>query len=974
MKLIKGLTKFRPQNRTQLFLLYTLLFTVTSVIVYLPFLLSNTSLLWNDDGLLQHYENLSHLRHVARQFLSEGHYGFWSWNIGLGADSIGSMVSMGYPCFDPFSYIVVLFPENGISAAYTFEIFLQLYTAGLGFLYFGKITNMSFKHSLWGALAFSFSSWAITASSAQSFFLTVMVTFVFIMAGVEKVLRRQSPLVLILSVTFSAITSLYFSYMTAIMVFLYLLVHFIVREKKNLKNYVNYWGRFLSYVAIAACLSAVILIPSVYALMHTVKDGGTGINLLHPAYAYVNYFSFLIGGQGVIAHYSTICIVPLFLLAVPFIAHQLRSRKATPAMITFAICLVFLFFPFFCSMFNGFGYPMGRWCYAATFFYVWSGIQCLSEKEFDVKKYKTHITVMLAFFGLALIIAGRVLLNINTEITTITGTLNLGFAFLFYMLLSNKWNERCVQSVFITIAIVCNIAVTGCIQFIPDLSTSLASHSEHGEMYYKLTYSTQRAGTEIKDDSFYRIDQIDYLSTLPLKDKTHTNISYRPSHVAPNETLVFNTRSIYTYLSSTSGIFFDFYRALGNNASLFKRISTYGNDNRTRLDFLMGVKYFLGNNPKNSPQTGANEYASYGFSSKQKSSQGVDILQNKYSIGLGCTFDSYITETEWKKLDYPDREQALMECVVIPDETDTGLTHLDAQTISSGYKKAPFRVNGLRGLLFGGKSNVDHTSLSQPGNIKVTQASGSFTIHLDESYKNHELYVIARGLKRDPDSTNKMTYSADGGNIDNIKSWLDRTRAYLTTGKDYDDRGGFIMNVSMGSILKRAVNSIGNPQGFSDIEDYMVHLGQYRENVADIKVSLDKIGDYHYDSIEVLAVPLSTYEIKAGSCVSNAYHISTFSDNYVKGTVDIAGESSMLYLSIPYNDGWQAYVDGVKTDTFKINAAFTGIPVTGAGTHTVELRYRPVGFALGIGAFIAGLLACILVCVWHKRKTKRKDP
>ena len=68
-------------------------------------------------------------------------------------------------------------------------------------------------------------------------------------------------------------------------------------------------------------------------------------------------------------------------------------------------------------MFNGFGYPMGRWCYAATFFYVWSGIQCLSEKEFDVKKYKTHITVMLAFFGLVLIIAGRVLLNINTEMS-----------------------------------------------------------------------------------------------------------------------------------------------------------------------------------------------------------------------------------------------------------------------------------------------------------------------------------------------------------------------------------------------------------------------------------------------------------------------------------------------------------------------------------------------------------------------------
>ena len=143
MKPIHDLTKFRPQNRAQLFVLYTILFTATSVVVYLPFLLTNTSLLWNIDGFRQHYEILSHIRHVARQFIADGHYAFWSWNIGLGADSIGSMVSMGYPCFDPFSYIVVLFPENGISAAYTLEIFLQLYTAGVGFLYFGKGTNMS---------------------------------------------------------------------------------------------------------------------------------------------------------------------------------------------------------------------------------------------------------------------------------------------------------------------------------------------------------------------------------------------------------------------------------------------------------------------------------------------------------------------------------------------------------------------------------------------------------------------------------------------------------------------------------------------------------------------------------------------------------------------------------------------------------------------------------------------------------------
>lgn len=962
MKQIKDLTKFWPRNRAQLFILYTILFTLTSVAAYLPFLLSGTSLLWNDDGLLQHYENLSHIRQVARQFLSEGHYAFWSWNIGLGADSIGSMVSMGYPCFDPFSYIVVLFPENGISAAYTLEVFLQLYTAGAGFLYFGKVTDMSLKHSLWGALAFSLSSWAVTASSAQSFFLTVMVTFVFIMAGVEKVIRRQSPLVLILSITFSAVTSLYFSYMTAIMVFIYLLVHFIVREKKARKNFVYYWGRFVLYVVVAACLSAIILIPAAYALIHTVKDGGTGIELLHPAYAYVNYFSFLIGGQGVIAHYSTIGIVPLFLLTVPAILHRCWLKKATPAMITFVIYLVFLFFPLFCSMFNGFGYPMGRWCYAATFFYLWSGIQCLSERGFNVRTYKTGIAVMLTVFGIMLFLVGRVLFTLNTEIATITGALNLGFALLFYTLLSEKSKTRYVQSLLLTITLVCSLAVTNCIQFIPGLSSSIDSHSKHGEIYDKLEHSTQRAGTEIKDDTFYRIDQIDYISALPAKDDLHTNVSYRPVHVAPNETLVFHTRSIYTYLSSTSGILFDFYRAVGNNASLFKRISTYGNDNRTRLDFLMGVKYFLGNNPKNSPDTGANEYASYGFLPSRKSTQGVDILQNKYSIGLGCTFRQYITESEWETMDYADREQALLECVVLPDETDTTLSHRDPKTISSGAKQASFQIKGLQGLQFQGESEPDNTVLSQPGGFRVTQASGSFTIHLNQNYHNCELYFIARGLKRDVESTNEMKYSDN-----NSKSRLDRIRDWVKTGKDYDDRGGFIVNTSMGSIVKRAVNSSGNPQGFSDIEDYMVNLGQYKGTATDIKVSLDTIGDYHYDSIEVLAVPLSTYENCVDSCISNQYAITTFSDNYVKGTVDVTGEHSMLYLSIPFHDGWQAYVDGTKTDICKIDAAFTGVPVSGAGTHTVELRYRPVGFTFGIAAFIVGLMGCIVVCLLCRR-------
>lgn len=264
------------------------------------------------------------------------------------------------------------------------------------------------------------------------------------------------------------------------------------------------------------------------------------------------------------------------------------------------------------------------------------------------------------------------------------------------------------------------------------------------------------------------------------------------------------------------------------------------------------------------------------------------------------------------------------------------------------------------------EGGLDSTALSKPGNFYVTKTSGSFTIRLHENNKDCELYFIARGLKRDVERTNKIKYSADSGT-----TRLDRARAWLKTGKDYDDRGRFALNVSLGGIVKRAMNASGDPQGFSDVEDYMINLGQNRDKETDIKVSLDTIGKYHYDSIEVLAVPLSTYETCADSCVSNQYDITSFSDNYVKGTVDASGEHSMLYLSIPFHDGWQAYVDGAKTDICKIDAAFTGIPVTGTGTHTVELRYRPVGFTFGIAAFIVGLIGCIFVCLLYRRRKER---
>ena len=60
--------------------------------------------------------------------------------------------------------------------------------------------------------------------------------------------------------------------------------------------------------------------------------------------------------------------------------------------------------------------------------------------------------------------------------------------------------------------------------------------------------------------------------------------------------------------------------------------------------------------------------------------------------------------------------------------------------------------------------------------------------------------------------------------------------------------------------------------------------------------------------------------------------------SYISGTVN-AAQNGWLFLSIPLEDGWTAYVDGIQTDIQKANYAFCGIRID-AGEHKVELRYN----------------------------------
>lgn len=86
----------------------------------------------------------------------------------------------------------------------------------------------------------------------------------------------------------------------------------------------------------------------------------------------------------------------------------------------------------------------------------------------------------------------------------------------------------------------------------------------------------------------------------------------------------------------------------------------------------------------------------------------------------------------------------------------------------------------------------------------------------------------------------------------------------------------------------------------------------------------------------------------------------TFSDARLVGAVpDVPGMEYALF-TIPYEEGWKAYIDGAKAEVSKGMGIFLAVKVPD-GAHRIELRYVPAGMETGLEI---SLLSLIGVCCW----------
>ncbi len=85
-------------------------------------------------------------------------------------------------------------------------------------------------------------------------------------------------------------------------------------------------------------------------------------------------------------------------------------------------------------------------------------------------------------------------------------------------------------------------------------------------------------------------------------------------------------------------------------------------------------------------------------------------------------------------------------------------------------------------------------------------------------------------------------------------------------------------------------------------------------------------------------------------------------DDRITGTLTTQASDTMIMTSITYDEGWQVYIDGEQTEIYKTLDALIAFDISDAGEHTVEFKYRPAIYKLGLIGTIFGTSVLIIIC------------
>lgn len=524
---------------------------------------------------------------------------FYTFNKTLGGNMFGVIT---YYLMSPLNILIVFSERIDIPKFIMIINIIKVALSGLtSYIFFNK-TYKEEKLSLTFSIIYSLMAYNIVYSQ-NIMWLDGVVLLPLIFRGIDKLIEKK-PLMFYITLTLSIICNYYIGYMSCIASFIYYLYKIYLREDKiEIKEIIN----ITKYILICVLTSAVVLIPSLFALLQGKANGMLGEFVPNQRFAILDLITrFYIGTFKNSDILGTLPNVYISLLATVSVIYyffnkriEKKERQAT-LILVIIFALGFVFSPIntiWHTLKNPVGFPFR---YSFIFDFV---LLIIAYKNIlNIEEIDKNFIKKFLIYGILLTLLIDKLLYTKTMYYKIIGSFVLITIYLFY--LKNK-KEKGISNLII-------LLVTA-EMFLNSYMIVYNIKYQNKEKYKKFVNQTGSIVDKINknDNTLFRLE----------KDYEYSS----------NDALLLNYNGISHFSSVYEGKTNEF---LGKYLGIFNRFYVTNYNGSTLVtNSLFNIKYLLSEK----------ELTYY---EKQEKMYDVNVYKNTYNLPIGFMVDKKIEDLE----------------------------------------------------------------------------------------------------------------------------------------------------------------------------------------------------------------------------------------------------------------------------------------------------------------------------------------
>lgn len=292
------------------------------------------------------------------------------------------------------------------------------------------------------------------------------------------------------------------------------------------------------------------------------------------------------------------------------------------------------------------------------------------------------------------------------------------------------------------------------------------------------------------------------------------------------------------------------------------------------------------------------------------------LLKNKNALPVGYACSDVMNESDWKKLSPAQQSEAMLENIIIPSGSSSAVLPSHCSELNTDF------------TLYGDTDYIKQTNSVYEVKSKIPF---SITAKPETPIKDKIIFIEFH-------ADNRIGKKSERSDI----------------------------SVSINGVK----NTLSDPEWkYNNMNYNFTYVISSDSPIEELEFNFSA-GNYILSDFNICTLDTQVLE-NAGSN-KDCFMIDREKNggDVIQGNIDVT-KDGWFSLSVPYDDGFEILVDGVKTDYFRTNTAFTGFPIK-KGKHFITLNYKVPYRSAGILMTISGIgMSTYLILCQHISRRRK---